>query len=350
MLNYDNDIVFKTLMLKGDKGAQGTSIVSIEKTSTVGLVDTYTITLNDGTEYEFTVTNGTNSYYDSELSDESENAVQNKVIKGVIDTINATLVSIQEYDSALSSSSENAVQNKVIKDAIDTINTALETIQQYDSALSASSENAVQNKVVKAAIDLKADSSALADYYTKTEIDAEFNNLGASNIPYNNTSSGLQATDTQAAIDEVVNRIYPVGSIYLSVTDSTAAAVAARFGGTWVAFGSGKTLVGVDTTQTEFNTVEKTGGEKTHILKPKEMPSRIIGQLVNSTGSSAYLNGINAPWGSPTIASGGSCASSLADGYAAGFKVFGESAPEQADQPHNNLQPYITVYMYKRTA
>lgn len=205
MLNYDNDIVFKTLMLKGDTGAQGTSIVSIEKTSTVGLVDTYTITLNDGTEYEFTVTNGRDSYYDSDFSTESENAVQNKVITAAINTITATLVSIQEYDAALSATSENAVQNKVIKDAIDSINTALETIQQYDSALSSSSENAVQNKVVKAAIDLKADSSALTDYYTKSEVDSAFNNLGASSIPYNNTSSGLAATDTQAALDEIAN-------------------------------------------------------------------------------------------------------------------------------------------------
>ena len=208
----DQKILFKTLMLKGERGEQGTSIVSIEKTSTVGLVDTYTITLNDGTEYEFTVQNGTNSYYDSELSDESENAVQNKVITAAINTINSALETIQQYDSALSSSSENAVQNKVVKDAIDTINTALETIQQYDSALSASSENAVQNKVVKAAIDAKADSSALADYYTKVEVDAEFDNLGASNIPYNNTSSGLAATDTQAAIDEVAADIPTVDS------------------------------------------------------------------------------------------------------------------------------------------
>ena len=41
-----SDIIFKTIMLKG---ANGNSIASIEKTSTVGLVDTYTITLTDGT-------------------------------------------------------------------------------------------------------------------------------------------------------------------------------------------------------------------------------------------------------------------------------------------------------------
>lgn len=52
---YD-DIIFKTIMLKGDKG---NSIASIEKTSTSGLVDTYTITLSDGTiGGTFTVTNG----------------------------------------------------------------------------------------------------------------------------------------------------------------------------------------------------------------------------------------------------------------------------------------------------
>lgn len=199
----DNKILFKTLMIKGERGLQGTSIVSIEKTQTIGLTDYYTITLNDGTTYEFTVQNGTNSYYDDELSLASENAVQNKIITAAINSINAALASIQQYDNALSSSSENAVQNKVVKSAIDSINSAIALLAQYDSALSDSSENAVQNKVVKAALDLKANLTALNNYYNKTEIDAAFNNLGASGVSYNNASSGLSATDAQAAIDEI---------------------------------------------------------------------------------------------------------------------------------------------------
>ena len=200
----DNKILFKTLMLKGERGDDGVSIVSFEKTQTIGLTDYYTITLNDGTTYEFTVQNGTNSYYDDELSLASENAVQNKIITAAINSINAALASIQQYDNALSSSSENAVQNKVVKSAIDSIISAIALLAQYDSALSGSSENAVQNKVVKAALDLKANLSALANYYNKTEVNALFNGLGASGVSYNNASSGLSATDTQAAIDELV--------------------------------------------------------------------------------------------------------------------------------------------------
>ncbi|KAF5061941.1 hypothetical protein DSECCO2_309970 [anaerobic digester metagenome] len=52
---------------------------------------------------------------------------------------------------------------------------------------------------------------------------------------------------------------YPVGSIYLSAASTSPATL---FGGTWIAFGTGRTLVGIDPGQTEFNTIEKTGGHK----------------------------------------------------------------------------------------
>lgn len=66
IINNDgiDDIIFKTIMLKGDKG---NSIASIEKTSTAGLVDTYTITLTDGTiGGTFEVTNGNDINIDDE--------------------------------------------------------------------------------------------------------------------------------------------------------------------------------------------------------------------------------------------------------------------------------------------
>ena len=66
---------------------------------------------------------------------------------------------------------------------------------------------------------------------------------------------------------------YPVGSIYMSATMSTVEEVQAAFGGTWEAWGSGKVPVGVDPEDTDFDTVEETGGEKTHTLTVDEMPS-----------------------------------------------------------------------------
>lgn len=62
--------------------------------------------------------------------------------------------------------------------------------------------------------------------------------------------------------------------------------------GTWVAWGAGRVPVGVDTAQTEFNTVEKTGGEKTHTLATNEMPrhNHMLGQMYDGyhlTGSTS---------------------------------------------------------------
>ena len=55
--------------------------------------------------------------------------------------------------------------------------------------------------------------------------------------------------------------LYKVGDIFIT-TNSENPSV--RFGGTWELFGPGKTLVCVDTSDTDFNTVKKTGGGKTH--------------------------------------------------------------------------------------
>lgn len=116
-------------------------------------------------------------------------------------------------------------------------------------------------KGTQAEYDLIANPDPNTTYYI-TDGDAPFI-TNASVVSYDNTDSGLSASNVQDAIDEIVDRIYPVGSIYLSVTDSTVAAVQARFGGTWVAFGAGRTIVGFDSSQTEFDTVEETGGTKT---------------------------------------------------------------------------------------
>ena len=125
----------------------------------------------------------------------------------------------------------------------------------------------------------------------------------------------------------ILDLTYPVGSIYMSIKSTNPSSF---FGGTWVAWGSGKVPVGVDTSQTEFETVEKIGGEKTHTLTVDEMPAH--------NHNLKFKNN----------------ATGLGDGYlatASGYEyVSDRSAIENAGggQPHNNLQPYITCYMFKR--
>ena len=66
------------------------------------------------------------------------------------------------------------------------------------------------------------------------------------------------------------DQIYPVGSIYTSINATNPSTL---FGGVWEQIASGRTLVGVDTSQTEFNTVKKIGGSKTVALTVSQMPS-----------------------------------------------------------------------------
>ena len=142
------------------------------------------------------------------------------------------------------------------------------------------------------------------------------------------TTAFVQAAVTAAMVN---GHAYPVGSIYTSISSTNPATLLGV--GTWAAFGAGRTLVGLDASQTEFDTVEETGGSKTHTLTEAEMPSHTHTykysdqdqvELIGST-----ITDIS------EVDEGGSTRTTNSTG--------GRSA-------HNNLQPYITVYFWKRTA
>lgn len=128
-------------------------------------------------------------------------------------------------------------------------------------------------------------------------------------------------------------QIYPIGSIYTNAAVSTNPATLLGFG-TWTAFGTGRVLVGVDSGQAEFDALGETGGAKTHTLITAEMPSHTHeksggGAAVVGTGA----NGSMAAGGAITTPTGNEGIANTGGGGA-----------------HNNLQPYITVYMWRRTA
>ena len=97
------------------------------------------------------------------------------------------------------------------------------------------------------------------------------------NLYINNSGSIIPVgSDNKTIIDLV----YPIGSIYIATSSTNPGTL---FGhGTWAAFGTGRTLVGVDTAQTEFSTIEKTGGTKTHTLTTSQMPAHTHTQNAHS--------------------------------------------------------------------
>jgi len=116
--------------------------------------------------------------------------------------------------------------------------------------------------------------------------------------------------------------LYPIGSIYMSIQDTNPSVF---FGGTWERIAKGKTLVGVDENDTDFNASSKTGGEKTHQLTKQELPK--LDFPVSGTKSQTCQSG------NSFYTTAGSI----------GSNSFG-------DQPHNNMQPYYTCYIFVRTA
>ena len=182
--------------------------------------------------------------------------------------------------------------------------------------------------------------SATDGTMTQNAITSALNGKAASSHTHNyagsSTAGGAATSLSSSGIIEVMKKIYPVGCIYMSVNSTNPRTI---FGfGTWTAWGNGRVPVGVNTSDSNFNTVEKTGGYSSVTLTANQMPSHnhTIG-VFNST-SGIKENGETDLW----IEGGGEIAT-----------TFGESIPSRdagGGQAHTNLQPYITCYMWKRTA
>lgn len=151
---------------------------------------------------------------------------------------------------------------------------------------------------------------------------------------------------TVATLRNTLKDLYPVGSIYISVSNINPAAT---YGGTWEAFGTGRTLVGVDTSQTEFDTVEETGGSK---YMPQHTHSFYAAWLYRDTQGYRYASGRT----NSTASAGGSSnnwnfdgAIKWTSGPGSTITISGNSGTGGSGDS-GNLAPYITVYMWKKTS
>ena len=147
----------------------------------------------------------------------------------------------------------------------------------------------------------------------------EFKDLPSTDTPYH-------AETFNAMQNKLLDSIYPIGSIIIK-DDTTD--YSSYLGFSWEKVFAGVTLVGLDTTQTEFNTIGKKGGEKTHTLTLQEMPTHEHNLGVSSTSGGQVEN---------------------QPGFGGNQDYIKTTSSRGGGQPHNNLQPYQVVAYWKRVA
>ena len=203
-----------------------------------------------------------------------------------------------------------------------------------------------------------------------------------SSLGFNNVQDAIDGTCTRFSSElsnlknELLESVYPVGSIYISTTLSTVAQVKSALGGEWETYGAGRTLIGVGNNGTSNYTIGKNGGVESVSTKltTENLPSHthVIPELSGSTSEDGEHNHtltnntalLRWNGGTPgnlshTLATN----SSIWGGYTieinpAGNHTHSVSTASSTTTTCNEckgtavsistIQPYITVYMYQR--
>jgi hypothetical protein len=207
-----------------------------------------------------------------------------------------------------------------------------------------------------------------------TEIDTEFNNIataiatkadlasptftGTPTLPTGTIattqSSGNSTTAiaTTAFVQAAIALLYPVGSIYTNASVSTNPATLLGFG-TWTAFGAGRVPVGFDSGNALFDTAEETGGSAdaitvshTHTATSTVTDPGHLHNLILRTAGASPITPSNFAMGDVTQRNDGNQNTQT---NTTGITVATTNASTGSSGTNANYQPYITVYMWKRT-
>ncbi|MEE1239444.1 MAG: hypothetical protein UHO61_05925 [Acutalibacteraceae bacterium] len=173
-------------------------------------------------------------------------------------------------------------------------------------------------------------------------VDDEFSEYSSNAIMNKTVTEKLSAIDSslEDMADSIWERIYPVGSIYISALSTSPASL---FGGTWEQIKDTFLLASGDS-----YTAGATGGEEKHTLTEAELPhleGAIFNFALQNKGATVGTSGVFK-----------SRIASMWVGYATEGENSDGSVSDYIDfsfgdnQPHNNMPPYLAVYVWKRTA
>lgn len=369
------DLGLKKLTI-GDKEYNGTNDINIivATNSISGLMSA-----SDKKKLDGIATGATKITVDTSLSSTSTNPVQNKVINSALSG---------KAGTSVATTNTNGLMSAADKTKLDGIATGANKTT-VDSSLSASSTNPVQNKVIKSALDGKLSTSggtltgnlngqyitgtwlqttqatdlgrtpgkiAILDdsgwiyYRTPAELKSD---IGANGyLPTTGgtmtgaiTTKGIKltsGTDFGSSLPSslqsnqlffqtlgsnyILDNVYPVGSIYMSVNSTNPKNL---FGGTWEQI-QGKFLLGMDSSYPAGST----GGEATHKLTQGEMPKH--NHIIYAPNAGGPEEG--AALGFPEVGNSNT--------WWAAACMTGKTGDNEA---HNNMPPYLSVYIWKRT-
>jgi len=211
-----------------------------------------------------------------------------------------------------------------------------------------------------------------------TEFDVEFNNIvtaigtkadivsptftGTPTAPTASAGNNTTQIATTAFVIAALQAMYPVGSIYTNAGVTTNPATLLGFG-TWTAFGAGRVMVGLNGSDTLFDALEETGGSKdavvvshTHTATTTVTDPGHRHSIAGNQGGAVQILGAQ----SGTVAGiGAGTAGSYVDTYSGvpilqnattGITAATSVSSTGSSGTNANLQPYITVAMWKRTA
>lgn len=209
-------------------------------------------------------------------------------------------------------------------------------------------------KIVKGA-ELDTEFTAIASAISSK---ADTNSPTFTGTPIAPTASlGTNTTQiaTTAFVTAALSAVYPVGSIYINSGVDTNPATLLGFG-TWAAFGAGKVLVGLDSSDTLFDTLEETGGSKDAITVAH---THTVSGTSNAVGD--HQHSIATPGGQGSVNAGNNLVGQYTEGSQSTVKltraagghdhtITGTAASTGSSGTNANVQPFIVVKMWKRTA